>query len=303
LLGEMSLRSWHAGPLANSAAAEALTSVLIQLNRRYKLGQAGIRITGGAKPAGLSVKAVPGLPLFAAGDDLAGAIAQAIEAMGETLEDGDVVVVAQKAVSKVEGRTVRLEDVVPGERARETAAKSEKDPALVELTLQESQELMRTAPNLVIVRHRTGHVLANAGIDASNVPQDGGQTVLLWPVDPDASAAGLRRALQTRFGVRLAVVISDSVGRAWRVGTMGQAIGVAGMKPLRDRRGETDLFGRELMATIVGVADEIAAAASLVIGEAAEGSPVAIVRGATYVADDEAAIGELLRPLEQDLFR
>jgi coenzyme F420-0:L-glutamate ligase/coenzyme F420-1:gamma-L-glutamate ligase len=181
---------------------------------------------------------------------------------------------------------------------------SGKPEALAELIVAESSELMRVRENLVIARHRIGHVTANAGIDASNVAApDRPETVLLWPLDPDASAAGLRQALQARFGVRLAVIMSDSLGRAWRVGTQGTAIGVAGMKPLRDRRGETDLFGRELKATIVAVADEIAAAASLVIGEASEGVPAALVRGAVYEPSEDGVALDLLRPLDQDLFR
>ena len=309
MLAELGLRSWHVGPLANSAAAEAMTSVLIQLNRRYKLVQSGVRITGRPKDApaasaALSVRPVAGLPLFAPGDDLAGAIAAALGTAGETLQDGDVVVVAQKVVSKVEDRAVQLSSVTPGPTARDAAARAEKDPAVVELIAAEAQELMRVVPGVIIARHRTGHVLANAGIDASNVPNgDDGPSVLLWPSDPDASAQGLRAALQAHFGVRLAVIVSDSLGRAWRMGTTGSAIGVAGMNPLRDRRGESDLFGRELKATVIGVADEIAAAASLVIGEAAEGTPVAIVRGAAYDPDENAGVGGLLRPLEKDLFR
>jgi coenzyme F420-0:L-glutamate ligase/coenzyme F420-1:gamma-L-glutamate ligase len=285
-----------------------MTSVLIQINRRYKLSQAGVRITGRpkdapARAAAVSISAIAGLPLFVAGDDLGAALAGAIIANAEPLRDGDVVVVAQKIVSKVEDRAVPLASVTPGPAAQAAAAKSDKDPAVVELIAAEAQELMRVVPGVIIARHRTGHVLANAGIDASNVSSDGGPSVLLWPKDPDASARRLREALQAYFGVRLAVVISDSLGRAWRMGTTGAAIGVAGMKPLRDRRGEHDLFGRELQATVIGIADEIAAAASLVIGEAAEGTPAAIVRGATYDADDDAGIGEILRPLEKDLFR
>ncbi len=309
MLGELGLRSWHVGPLANAAAAEAMTSVLIQLNRRYKLVQSGVRITGRPKDSpvardGLTVRPLAGLPLFGPGDDLAGAIVAALATSGEPLQDGDVVVVAQKAVSKVEGRAVPLAGVTPGPAAREAAARADKDPAVVELIAAEALELMRVVPGVIIARHRTGHVLANAGIDASNVPDgDDGPSVLLWPHDPDASARALRAALETSFGVRLAVIVSDSLGRAWRMGTIGAAIGVAGMKPLRDRRGEADLFGRELKATVIGVADEIAAAASLVIGEAAEGTPVAIVRGAIYDADDACGIAELLRPLEKDLFR
>jgi coenzyme F420-0:L-glutamate ligase/NADPH-dependent F420 reductase len=307
MLGELGLRSWHVGPLANSAAAEAMTSLLIQINRRYKIAQAGVRITGRPKDApvaaSLSVRAVAGLPLFAAGDDLADAIAGALSAGGEALQNGDVVVVAQKVVSKVEGRAVRLSGVQPGLEAHDTAARADKDPAVVELIAAEASELMRVAPGVIITRHRTGHVLANAGIDASNVGDGEDPSVLLWPQDPDASARRLRAALTAATGVRLAVIISDSLGRAWRMGTMGSAIGSAGLKPLRDRRGEHDLFGRELQGTVIGVADEIAAAASLVMGEAAEGTPVAIVRGAAYDPDEEAGIGEILRPLDKDLFR
>jgi coenzyme F420-0:L-glutamate ligase/NADPH-dependent F420 reductase len=307
VLTELGLKSWHVGPLANSAAAEAMTSLLIQINRRYKIAQAGVKITGRPKDApataSLSIKAVPGLPLFAAGDDLAQAILAGLRASGEALADGDVVVVAQKVVSKTEDRSVPLSTVRPGDEAHETAARAEKDPAVVELIAGEAQELMRVAPGVIITRHRTGHVLANSGIDASNVGLGETPAVLLWPQDPDASARRLREALQAATGVRLAVIVSDSLGRAWRMGTTGHAIGSAGLKPLRDRRGEADLFGRELQATVIGVADEIAAAASLVIGEADEGTPVAIVRGATYDAEDTAGIGEILRPLEKDLFR
>ena len=245
-----------------------------------------------------------GLPLLKAGDDLATLIHTAMEASGEQLLDGDVLVVAQKAISKAEGRTIRLNAVSASREAQELAGVSGKPAEMVELILREASEVVRAVPGVVITRHRTGHVLANAGIDQSNVEQSGGDVALLWPVDPDASARELRHALQTRTGARIAVVISDSLGRAWRLGTTGHAIGVAGMKPLRDRRGETDLFGRELQATIIAVADEIAAAASLVMGEAAEGIPAAIVRGATYEPDEEeTGVSALLRPLEQDLFR
>jgi coenzyme F420-0:L-glutamate ligase/coenzyme F420-1:gamma-L-glutamate ligase len=198
---------------------------------------------------------------------------------------------------------VRIASVTPGAEARDAAARADKDPAVVELIAAEAQELMRVAPGVIITRHRTGHVLANSGIDASNVVCGGAESVLLWPKDPDASARQLRAQLEAAFGVRLAVIVSDSLGRAWRMGTTGHAIGSAGLKPVRDRRGEADLFGRELQATVIGVADEIAAAASLVIGEAAEGTPVAIVRGATYDPDDHAGVGEILRPLDKDLFR
>lgn len=251
----------------------------------------------------VSITPVLDLPLFEAGQDLAGVVATAIRAQGLELAQGDVVVFAQKVVSKVEDRSVPLASVTPGPQAAAAAARAQKDPAVVELVIAESDELMRVEPGVIITRHRTGHVLANAGIDASNVAQPASDRVLLWPTDPDASAARIRRELEAAFGVRLAVVISDSLGRAWRVGTMGTAIGVSGMRPLRDRRGESDLFGRELQATVIGVADEIAAAASLIIGEGAEGTPVAIVRGAVYDPAEDEGIAELLRPRDKDLFR
>ena len=312
LLTQIGLRAWHVGPLANSAAAEAMTSVLIQINRRYKRVQAGIRITGKPKEQdedksrshGVSIHPLNGLPMFAAGDDLAAAIARGIVANGLAPEDGDVIVVAQKVVSKVEDRGRLLADITASAAGRALAEKTAKPAPLAELILAESSEIMRVRETIVIARHRTGHVAANAGIDASNVADPSGpDTVLLWPQDPDASAAALRAALEATFNVRLAVIISDSLGRAWRMGTTGSAIGVAGMKPLRDRRGEQDLFGRELQATIIGVADEIAAAASLVIGEGDEGVPAALLRGAVYDAADDGAATDLVRPLEQDLFR
>lgn len=259
--------------------------------------------TGGARKRQLTVTPIDGLPLFQPGDDLAAIVAEAVRAQGPAPQDGDIFVFAQKVVSKVEDRAVRLAEVSPGEAARTTAATAQKDPAVVELILAETVEVMRVVPGVIITRHRTGHVLANAGIDASNVADVDADKVLLWPADPDASAARLRASLMAEFGVRLAVVISDSLGRAWRMGTIGTAIGAAGLKPLRDRRGEADLFGRTLQATLIGVADEVAAAASLMIGEAAEGTPVAIVRGVDYEPSDEEGVGELLRPVKMDLFR
>ena len=311
LLKEIGLRAWHVGPLANSAAAEALTSVLIQINRRYRRLRSGVKITGKARDEaetgasqGVQVWPIKGLPLFAAGDDLAGAVADAVVANGLAPEDGDVVVVAQKVVSKVEDRARRLDDVRASPAGLSLARETGKPDALAELIVSESSEIMRVRENLVIARHRLGHVAANAGIDASNVADPAGPaTVLLWPRDPDASVARLRAALEASFGVRLAVIMSDSLGRAWRVGTTGTAIGVAGMRPIRDRRGEFDLFGRELAVTMVAVADEIAAAASLVIGEGAEAVPAALVRGVIYQPAEDGAVRDLLRPLEQDLFR
>jgi coenzyme F420-0:L-glutamate ligase / coenzyme F420-1:gamma-L-glutamate ligase len=256
-----------------------------------------------SQPSGLSVFPVPDLPLFAAGDSLAAAIYAALKRIGTALQDKDVVVIAQKVVSKVEGRFRDLSLTSPSTHSEEIATAASKNPALIELISSESQELMRVVPGLVIVRHRTGHVLANAGIDASNVAPDQQDMVMLWPENPDASARRIRNELESRCGARIGVIISDSMGRAWRMGTVGTAIGIAGIKAVRDRRGERDLFGRVLEATIVGVADEIAAAASLVIGEGAEGTPVAIVRGARYDSNDEATISDIIRPLDEDLFR
>ena len=192
--------------------------------------------------------------------------------------------------------------IVPGDAALETAQRAGKRAEVVELIRSESRQILRVVPGVIIARHLSGQVLANAGIDASNVGSEPDEVVLLWPLDPDKSAAGLRSFLEARFGVPLAVIISDSVGRAWRIGTTGTAIGVSGMHPLRDRHGEADLFGRTLKATVVAVADEIAAAASLMIGEAAEGTPVAVVRGAIYSRSESATIADLVRPPEQDLF-
>lgn len=250
----------------------------------------------------ISAIPLPGLPLIQAGDDLAQVIQDALVTQDMRLEQDDVVVVAQKIVSKAEGRTARLADVNAGAEAIRIAALSGKDPRLVELILAEATEVIRAVPGVVITRHHHGHVLANSGIDASNV-MGSDDVVLLWPQEPDLSAQKLRAAMQARFGVRVAVIISDSLGRAWRLGTTGTAIGIAGMQPLRDRCGETDLFGRELRATITAVADEIAGAASLAIGEGAEGTPVAIVRGARYGVEENASISDTLRPIEQDLFR
>ena len=306
LIADLGLRGYHAGPLANSAASEALTSVLIQLNRRY-FSHAGIRITGDPKsdhsaPKPVQIIPIQGLPLFQPGDDLATAIILALRAQGEHLYAGDVLVVAQKIVSKAEGRAVRLADITPSDEAQTLAAASGKDPAVAELILRESEKIMRAKPGVIIARHRLGTVAANAGIDASNVDSSEAETVLLWPENPDASAAALRATLGKTYSADIAVIISDSLGRAWRLGTTGTAIGAAGIAPLTDRRGEADLYGRTLQATIIARADELAAAASLVIGEAAEATPVAIIRNAPYVRAGAEGIAASLRPASEDLF-
>jgi coenzyme F420-0:L-glutamate ligase/coenzyme F420-1:gamma-L-glutamate ligase len=251
--------------------------------------------------AALELMALSGIPMVREGDDIAALI---IAALGSReLRHGDVVVVAQKIVSKAEGRSVDLDSVTPTAEAEELAAEVGKDPRLVQMILKESTRVVRSRPNLIIVQHRLGFVMANAGIDQSNVAAaDGVHRVLLLPRDPDASAEGLRAKLGQRYGVPIGVIISDSFGRAWRRGTCGIAIGAAGLPSLIDLRGQPDLFGRILEVSIIGFADEIAAAASLLQGQASEAQPVVLVRGLDWSAPIAPA-AELVRPLEEDLFR
>ena len=254
--------------------------------------------------ARLSIIALPGLPMVARGDDLAGLILDGVARAGETLLDRDVIVVAQKIVSKAEGRIVDLRTVTPSERAVELARATLKDPRHIEVLLRESREVVRHRPGVVIAENRHGHVMANAGIDHSNVEQTGApdEILLLLPEDPDASARALREEIGRRTGRDVGIVINDSFGRAWRVGTCGVAIGVAGLPAVRDIRGEPDLYGRALQVSIVGHADEIAAAASIVQGQADEGTPVALVRGLPDHGREGKAT-DLVRAKEQDLFR
>jgi len=251
----------------------------------------------------VEILAVPGIPLVRKDDDLVALIGDGLARGGIVPRGGDVVVLAQKIVSKAEGRMVDLATVKPSAEAIELAGKVQKDPRLVELILSESSRVVRARPGLLIVEHRLGFVMANAGVDQSNVASpDHSQQALLLPVDPDGSAARLREQLSKTLGVPVAVVINDSFGRAWRRGTCGVAIGAAGMPALMDLRGSPDLFGRELQVSITGHADEIAAAASLVMGQGAEGQPVVIVRGLTWRGSDNAA-SELVRPAAEDMFR
>jgi coenzyme F420-0:L-glutamate ligase/coenzyme F420-1:gamma-L-glutamate ligase len=252
-----------------------------------------------APPHDLVLTALPGIPIISAGDDLAAIILAALEQSDLTLATGDVLVLAQKIISKAEGCTVDLRTVVPSPRAVSLGEETQKDPRLVELILAESSEVLRHRPGVLIVVHRLGLVLANAGIDRSNV---GGDEVLLLPRDPDRSCAELRRAVGAATGVDVGVMIIDSIGRAWRNGTIGTAIGVAGLPGLLDLRGTPDLFGRALETTEVGLADELAAAASLVMGQAGEGRPVVLARGLGYGRRDGTA-QELIRAREKDLFR
>ncbi|MCG8542867.1 MAG: coenzyme F420-0:L-glutamate ligase [Alphaproteobacteria bacterium] len=254
-------------------------------------------------PKNLEISALPGIPLVAPGDDLARLIVEAMERAQRSFAAGDILVVAQKIVSKAEGRYATLGSITPSERALTLAAKVDKDPRLVELILGESARVLRYRPGLLIVEHRLGYVMANAGIDASNVePEDGAERFLLLPDDPDASCHRLRDGLHATTGIAPAVIINDSVGRAWRHGTIGTALGAAGLHTLLDLRGEKDLFGRALRVSQVGLADELAAAASLVQGEGAEGTPVALIRGFTPDAD-QGRVADLLRGKEEDLFR
>jgi coenzyme F420-0:L-glutamate ligase/coenzyme F420-1:gamma-L-glutamate ligase len=256
-----------------------------------------------AEHPSVTLTAVPGIPAIRAGDDLARILGDALAAAPLRPRPDDVLVVTHKIVSKAEGRYVSLSDVTPSARARELAAATGKDPALVEVILSESREVLRFRPGLIITEHRLGLVLANAGIDQSNVPDGGdGQRVLLLPSDPDASSAALRAALEQRFGARLAVVINDSVGRAWRNGVVGLALGAAGLPSLLDLRGERDLEGRALRVTQVGLADEIASAAELLMGEAGEGRPAVLVRGLEWRGPGLPAAA-LVREREADLFR
>jgi coenzyme F420-0:L-glutamate ligase/coenzyme F420-1:gamma-L-glutamate ligase len=245
--------------------------------------------------------AIPHIPLIQPGDDLPGLVLAAAETAGMDWRDGDVLVLAQKIVSKAEGRLVHLPDVTPSTRAQELAGVTGKDPRLVELILGEATEVLRARPGLLVVEHRLGFVCANAGVDQSNVAGSDDWALLL-PVDPDASARRLRDAIRAASGAELAVIVSDSHGRAWRFGVVGVAIGVAGLHPLSDLRGQPDLTGRPLQITEVGTADELAAAAGLLMGQADAGTPAVLVRGAAFVAG-EGRLRELLRPKQQDLFR
>ena len=247
--------------------------------------------------------AIPGIPLVKPGDDLAAQLINALEEAAIEPCDDDIVVVAQKIVSKAEDRYVDLEDIEPSKRARDLAEATDKDPRLVEAVLSESDEVVRYKPGVLIVAHRLGVVLANAGIDASNLdPSIEGERVLLLPIDPDASAQRIKQRLDEHFAVKLGVIVSDSVGRAWRNGTVGIALGVAGLPSLQDLIGRADLRGRPLQVTQTGFADELASAASLLMGQADERLPAVIISGVVW--DGPAAnTRALLRPKEEDLFR
>ena len=251
----------------------------------------------------ITLTPIPDIPLVRPGDDLAALIITACERSALAPADGDVLVVAQKVVSKAEGRYVDLATVQPSPGARELAAKVNKEARLGEVILQESRRVVRHRPGVLVVEHRLGFVMANAGVDRSNVdPQMGAEPVLLLPRDPDASAAALCGRLAAHFHKQLAVVISDSFGRAWRHGTVGVALGVAGLPSLLDLRGKPDLFGHALRVTQTGFADEIAGAASLIMGQADEARPVVLLRGLGW-AEADAPAATLIRAADEDLFR
>ena len=264
----------------------------------------------------LTLTPLLGIPLIRHGDNLADILVAGLRDSDIKLADGDILVLAQKIVSKAEGRMVNLATVTPSERAKELAAQSEKDSRVVELMLRESNAILRVRVGTIIVEHKLGFICANAGIDHSNVgfpPKtsevsgDFGSLpaedwVLLLPQDPDHSSRVIREKVESKTGKRIGVMIIDSHGRAWRIGTVGMCIGLSGLPAVVDERGWQDLFGYTLRITIVGVADELAAAASLVMGQAAEGTPAVHVRGFPYPLR-EGSLRELLRPKEQDLFR
>ncbi|MBK8102117.1 MAG: coenzyme F420-0:L-glutamate ligase [Cellvibrionales bacterium] len=252
----------------------------------------------------LQLFALRDFPLVNPGDDLAALIQQALQHNAQTLCDGDILVLAQKIVSKAENRYRALNSITPTAEAEKYAAETGKDPRMIDLVLQESNRVLRHRFGSIVVEHKLGFVHANAGIDQSNLPDNkDSETALLLPENPDASAQQLRAALQQQCGAKIAVLINDSFGRAWRLGTCGIAIGVAGFEPLLDLRGAPDLFGRRLEITQVGIADEIAAAASLLMGQAGEGSPVVIVRGLHWPAKENASVQTLLRKPQEDMFR
>jgi coenzyme F420-0:L-glutamate ligase/coenzyme F420-1:gamma-L-glutamate ligase len=254
-------------------------------------------------PSEIRLTALPDFPHVASGDDVAAMAVDALARAGLALHADDVLVFAQKVISKAEGRRIDLATVEPGARALDLARLVQKDPRLVELILRESRRVVRHAKDILIVEHRLGLIMANAGIDQSNVADPAhGEFALLLPEDPDHSAARLRERLRTLTACEPGIIISDSFGRPWRVGTVGVAIGCAGLPATLDLRGELDLVGRPLRVTVVGYADEIASAASVLMGQGSEGRPVVLVRGLNPRSSHRPAAA-LIRPPEQDLFK
>jgi coenzyme F420-0:L-glutamate ligase/coenzyme F420-1:gamma-L-glutamate ligase len=253
-------------------------------------------------PKSVTLIALPNIPLVQPGDDLAGLIFSASQSAGLTLANSDIVVVAQKVVSKAEGRFVRLAEVTPSARALELAEITGYPPTYIEVILGDTAAIIRAKKGLLIVEHRLGFISANAGVDQSNVGTEP-DLLLRLPEDPDASARTIRRRLAELAGVSPPLLIIDSHGRPWRWGTVGVTIGLSGLAPVQDWRGILDLFNRPLQRTNVGFTDQIAAAATLLMGQAAEGCPVVIVRGLPFTFDESARAAGVLRPKEQDVFR
>ncbi len=253
--------------------------------------------------ATVTLTALPGFPLVKPGNDLGALLIETLERAGLKPEERDILVVAQKIVSKAEGRYIDLNQITASERAQELARAVDKDPRLVEAILSESTEVVAHKTGVLVAAHKLGFVMANAGIDRSNLEPEGeGEWALLLRQDPDASAAALKTQMEARYGVELGVIVSDSNGRAWRNGVIGIALGAAGLPALRDMVGRRDLFGRTLEVTETGFADEIAAAASLLMGQADEGLPVVLVRGLSW-REPPTDARALLRPKDQDMFR
>ena len=258
------------------------------------------------KPGTLQLSPLRDFPAVMPGDSLGELVVSGTRAQNITPDASSVLIVAQKVVSKAEGRRVRLADVDVTVEARELAHLTGKDSRLVTLILSESRSIIRTRPGLIIAEHHSGHILANAGIDGSNVgvtDDSDGESVLLWPDNPDASARALARHLGEAFGLPVPVIISDSLGRPWRMGTVGFAIGVSGFEPIWDQVGERDLDGRVMQVTAPAIADALAASASLVQGETDQGQPVVWAQGCHLRLSENASAQQLLRPLEQDMFR
>jgi coenzyme F420-0:L-glutamate ligase/coenzyme F420-1:gamma-L-glutamate ligase len=254
-------------------------------------------------PERLTLSVVPGIALITPGDDLGAIIIAAMDKAGIEPLAGDIIVVAQKVVSKAQGRYVDLATVAPSSRAREVAISIDRDPRLVEVILSESTRIVRQHPRALVVEHRDGYVAANAGVDRSNVSASSDrEVVLLLPTDPDGAAEKLRQQMEQHFGKRLGVIVSDSFGRPWRRGTVGVALGAAGIPALNDLRGQPDLFGRPLQVSETAFADEVASAASLLMGQAGEACPVVVVSGFA-VAEQHIPARALIRPASEDLFR
>jgi coenzyme F420-0:L-glutamate ligase / coenzyme F420-1:gamma-L-glutamate ligase len=249
----------------------------------------------------IKIIAVEGLPLIKKGDDLAELIFNAAKKQGTPLQENDVVVITHVVASKAEGNIVNLDNIAPSEKAKEIAIKTDKDPALVQVILDETKDIVRVGPVSIITETKSGIVCANAGVDRSNVSGD--RNVVPLPKDPNLSARRIRQKIKQLTGVNVAVIISDTHGRPFRMGEINVAVGAAGIKPIRDRRGEKDLFGYVLRIKQTAIADELASAAELVIGQASEGIPAAIIRGYSYKTEENVSATELSRPKEKDLFR